>query len=122
MQTDHVGSDQLRDHCLMLQLLHRRTYHGFALRVEHHELVRVQAQPNVVSPGQRAGPFERSRDRSRGIEPVQGIAGDRMSGEGKDLAVDSKRPDAELVAALNRGGERIGIVGRNLREIALRDA
>ncbi len=121
VQTDHVGSDQLGDHRLMLQLLHRRSYHCLPLRVEHHELVRVQAQPDVVGPGQRAGPFERSRDCSRGIQPLQGVAGDRMGGEGKDLAVDPEGADAELVAALDGGGQRIGIVRRNLSEVSPRD-
>src|SRR3954471_19159915 len=106
----------------MLQLLYGRTDHGFALRVEHHELVRVQTQPDVVGPGQRAGPLERSGDCSGWIEPLQGVARYRMGGEGKDLAVHPEGADAELVAALDRGGQRIGIMGGDLPQIASRDS
>src|SRR4029079_19075996 len=81
----------------------------------------MRAQPDVVSLGQRAGPFEGSGDCSGGIQTLQGVAGDGMGGEGKDLAVDPEGADAELVAALDGGRQRLGIVRRNLGEVSPRD-
>src|SRR4051812_42361524 len=107
MQDDHIRSNHLRDRCLMLQLLNRRPYHRFALRVEHYELIGVQAQPDIVGARDGAGPPEGAGDRSRWVESLQVVAGDRMGGERKDLTAESERSDAELVAPLESGYQGI---------------
>ncbi len=120
MQHDHVGSDQLGDLTLQLQLLDRRRDHRFARGVEHHELIRMQAQPNVVGLRQLAGPLVRRGNCTGGVELLQAVAAERVSGERKDLAGHAEGADAQLVAALHRGGERERVVPGDLGQVASR--
>jgi hypothetical protein len=117
VQHDHVRSNHLGDRCLKLQLLNRRSYDLFALRVEYHELIGVQTQPHVVGARQCAGPLECTGDRAQWVELLQVVAGNRMGGEWKDLTVYAKGADAELMAALDGRGKRIRVVRRDFSQV-----
>jgi hypothetical protein len=122
VQHDRIRSDHLGNRRLMLQLLHRCSYHWFALRVEHHELIGMQAQPHVVGPRQCAGPLECPGDRAGRIEPLQDVTGYGMSGQRKNLAVHAKGTNAELVAPLDGRGQCIRVVRGDIRQVCRRDS
>ena len=95
MEHDRVGPHQLGDLRLELQLLDRGSHHLRALRVEHHELVGVEAEPHVLRAGQLAGARGMPRRWRPRVELVQGVAAPGMGAERQDLAVDPERADAE---------------------------
>ena len=110
VEAEHVRADEPRDARLVLHLVERRANDVLTLRVEHDELVGVEAEPHVAQPRQLAGRGEGARDDVALVEILEGVAAHGVRGEGDDLAVDPERADAELVAALDRVGEgdRVG--------------
>jgi hypothetical protein len=132
VEHDRVGSDQLRDGGLKLQLVRRRAHHLGPLGVEHHELVRVEAEADVALPRELARTLEGGPDLTPLVQRVQHVPADGMRAQGQDLAVDAERADAELGASLYRGRERGGVVrgdrgeirpprgGRQPRDVAMR--
>jgi hypothetical protein len=82
-----------------------RLYHRLSLRVEHHELIGMQTEPDVVCLGQRACVLKCTGNSAGWVELVQGVAGERVGGERKNLARYAERADAKLVAPLDRISE-----------------
>jgi hypothetical protein len=62
VQGERVRADQLGDRRLELELLHRCGHHALALGVEDHELVGMEAQPDVALAGQPADGGEGAGD------------------------------------------------------------
>ena len=132
MQYQHVRAHELRDGRLELELTNRALHHRLALRIEHHELVGVKAEPHIELARERSGLEERFADTATTVDAVEGIAAHRVSAERQDLAVDAEGTDAQAVAVPHGGEQCLGVVpcdvsqigppggGRERRDVAVR--
>ena len=53
VQHDHLGAHQFRDRRLELDLAQGALHHRVTLGVEHHELIRMEAEPDIEALRQR---------------------------------------------------------------------
>jgi hypothetical protein len=102
MEHDDVGPHQLGHLAMQLHLTSARVDHRLPLGVEHHELIRVQAEPDVVRLRQRSRIRQGAGNPTRWIELLQGVAAEWVSSERKQLAGDAECADAQLVTPLHR--------------------
>jgi hypothetical protein len=118
VQHDDVCSNQLRHLPMQLHLLNRGLHHRLPLGVEHHELIGMQAEPDVIRLRQGSRIRQCAGNPARRIEPIQGVAAEWVSGERKKLAGDAECADAELMTPLHGFSQGDGVVVCDVRQVA----
>ena len=109
MQRQRISTDEYGPCRLRIELANRRANDFLARRVEHDELVRMEAESNVKPPCEIARRRERSPDDARIVERIERVAADWMCGKREDLATDAEGADSQLVASRDGVSQRDGV-------------
>jgi hypothetical protein len=118
MQGERLCTDHPCYGCLVLELRDRRGDNTVRFRIEHHELVRMKAEPDSMVPG-GTGRFHQFPADFCPLRKVCGFVSTRWMGcERHELARGPEGTDSELTAPLDGIDQSVRVGEHDLRQVS----